>query len=74
MTTNINSEIKILKQHNYKHFLIDLIIYIAVMFLVREVYFKEVDFLINGLFLSFSTLIIATWRMKVRGVSWKDLG
>jgi hypothetical protein len=74
MTANINSKTKTLKHSNYKHFLVDIVIYIAVMFLVREIYFKEVNFLINGLFWSFSTLIIATWRMKVRGVTWKDLG
>lgn len=55
-------------------FLVDLVIYIAVMFLIREVYFPDVGFIINGLFWSFSTLIIALWRMKVRDVSWKDLG
>jgi hypothetical protein len=57
-----------------KGFLFDLIIYISVMFLIREIYFKEIGFIANGLFWSFSTLIIATWRMKVRNVSWKDLG
>jgi CAAX protease family protein len=59
---------------NHKGFLLDIIIYISVMFLIREVYFKEFNFLVNGLFWSFSTLIIATWRMKVRNISWKDLG
>lgn len=59
---------------NYKGFLFDLIIYIAVMFLVREVYFTKLPFIANGLMWSFSTLIIATWRMKVRNISWNDLG
>jgi hypothetical protein len=59
---------------NYKDFLIDVIIYISVMFLVREIYIPKVGFIANGLFWSFTTLIIASWRMKVRGVSWKDLG
>jgi len=59
---------------NHKGFLLDLMIYISVMFLVREVYFNEVGFLVNGLFWSFSTLIIATWRMRARNISWKDLG
>ena len=44
------------------------------MFLIREMYFPSVGFIINGLFWSLTTLIIATWRMKVRNVSWKDLG
>ncbi|MCG9970524.1 CPBP family intramembrane glutamic endopeptidase [Christiangramia crocea] len=59
---------------SYKGFLIDLIIYITVMFLIREVYIPEAGFLANGLFWSLTTLIVASWRMKVRGVSWKDLG
>lgn len=68
------SENSPLKSINYKGFLFDLIIYIAVMFLIRKIYFPNVGFILNGLFWSFSTLVIATWRMKVRGISWKDLG
>jgi membrane protease YdiL (CAAX protease family) len=49
-------------------------IYIAVMFLIREVYFSQLPFIANGLMWSFSTLIIALWRMKVRNITWKDLG
>ena len=63
-----------IKTANHKGFLLDLIIYISVMFLIREIYFSKVGFIVNGLFWSFSTLIIATWRMKARNVSWKDLG
>ncbi len=44
------------------------------MFLIREIYFPNVGFLVNGLFWSFSTLVIATWRMRARNISWKDLG
>ncbi|HSR52537.1 MAG TPA: CPBP family intramembrane glutamic endopeptidase [Acidobacteriota bacterium] len=55
-------------------FLVDLIIYISVMFLVREVYFPEIGFIANGLMWSLTTLAVATWRMKARGISWKDLG
>ncbi|MGK0448552.1 MAG: hypothetical protein ACJA2M_002350 [Polaribacter sp.] len=62
------------KPINHRGFLFDLIIYISVMFLIREMYFPSVGFIINGLFWSLTTLIIATWRMKVRNVSWKDLG
>jgi hypothetical protein len=53
---------------------IDLAISIAVMFLVRELYFERFGFIANGLFWSLSTLVIASWRMKVRGVSWRELG
>lgn len=73
MTSKIHSDITV-SNSNYKGFLLDLVIYISVMFLIREIYFPSVGFLVNGLFWSFSTLIIATWRMKVRGVTWKDLG
>lgn len=59
---------------SYKGFLIDLIIYIPVMFLIRELYIPKIGFLANGLFWSFTTLGVATWRMKVRNVTWKDLG
>ena len=72
MTENIKSKTEL--ENNYKGFLIDLIIYISVMFLVREIYIPKIGFIANGLFWSLSTLVIASWRMKVRGVSWKDLG
>lgn len=63
-----------LKQYNYKDFLIDLVIYIAVMFLVREIYIPNIGFIANGLFWSFTTLVVASWRMRARGVSWYELG
>ena len=44
------------------------------MFLIREVYVAEIGFIANGLFWSLTTLVVAAWRMKVRGVSWTDLG
>ncbi|WP_109301408.1 CPBP family intramembrane glutamic endopeptidase [Aquimarina sp. AU474] len=62
------------KPTNQRGFLFDLIIYISIMFLIREIYFPKVGFIVNGLFWSFSTLIIATWRMRVRNISWKDIG
>ena len=52
----------------------DLIIYLAVMFLIREVYFDQFNFITNGLFWSLTTFVVATWRMRARGVSWSDLG
>lgn len=62
------------KQIQYKGFLFDIILYLSVMFLIREVYFPQLPFIANGLMWSFSTLIIASWRMKVRNITWKDLG
>ena len=55
-------------------FFIDLVIYLSVMFLVRRVYFPEIGFIANGLLWSFATLTVATWRMRARGVSWRELG
>ena len=52
----------------------DLALFLAVMFLIREVHFSSFGFVANGLFWSLSTLVVATWRMKVRGVSWANLG
>jgi hypothetical protein len=52
----------------------DLVLYLSLMFLIREVYFPSVGFIINGLFWSLTTLACATWRMKARGISWADLG
>jgi len=74
MVKNLNPEIKISKHYNYKNLLIDLIIYISVMFLVREIAIPKVGFIANGLFYSFTTLVVAIWRMRVRGVTWKELG
>lgn len=74
ITRDLTSENNSLKPTNHKGFLIDLIIYIAVMFAIREIYIPKVGFIANGLFWSLTTLIVASWRMKARGVSWKDLG
>ncbi len=62
------------QQINRTGIFIDLCIYLAVMFLIREVYFEQFNFIANGLFWSFTTLIVATWRLRARGVKWKDLG
>ena len=58
----------------YRGFLIDLILYISVMFLVRELYIPKIGFMANGLFWSFTTLAVAHWRMSVRHISWRELG
>ncbi len=70
----INSKNEIWNSPNCKGFFFDLVIYLTAMFLVRELYFPKLGFLSNGLFWSFTTLVIATWRMKVRNVTWKELG
>ncbi|MBT5120587.1 MAG: CPBP family intramembrane metalloprotease [Planctomycetes bacterium] len=57
-----------------KAFLLDLALYLAAVFLIREVYFDSFGFLTNGLFWSFTGLAVAAWRMKARGVTWADLG
>jgi len=74
MSEHVPIEITKNKSANPSAFLIDLIIYLAVMFLIREVYFPSLHFIANGLFWSLTTLLIATWRMRARGISWADLG
>jgi CAAX protease family protein len=59
---------------NHKGFFFDLIIYISFMFLIREFSIPKANFMVNGLFWSFTSLAVAWWRMKVRGITWKDLG
>lgn len=44
------------------------------MFLIREIYFPQAGFIANGLFWSFTSLVIAVWRMRARKVTWNDLG
>ncbi len=55
-------------------FLFDLALYLPVMFLIREVYFQSLGFMANGLFWSFTALVVASWRMKARGITWAELG
>lgn len=74
VSNDLSLDDTMIKPTNYKGVLFDLIIYIAVMFAIREIYYPKFGFILNGLFWSFSTLIVASWRMKVRGISWKDLG
>lgn len=44
------------------------------MFLIREIAFSDVGFIANGLFNSLTTLVVATWILKARAVTWNDLG
>jgi hypothetical protein len=55
-------------------FFVDLVLYLPLMFLIREVYFPSLGFIFNGLFWSLTTLAFATWRMRARGITWADLG
>ena len=55
-------------------FLFDLTIFLTVMFAVRTFHIPGLGFMARGLFGSFATLIVASWRMRVRGVTWGDLG
>ena len=59
---------------NHQGFFFDLVIYILVMFLVRKIYFPEIPFIANALLISLITLIVAHWRMTVRGITWKNIG
>ena len=52
----------------------DLVIYLSVMFWIREVYFSSLGFIASGLFWSLTTFVVATWRMRARGISWAELG
>lgn len=74
MIDNTKSKTKLEGENNYKRFLFDLVIYISIMFLIREIYIPKVGFITNGLFWSFTTLVIAMWRMKIRNVTWRELG
>lgn len=59
---------------NWKGYVLDLIIYIAIMFLIRETYIPNTHYLVTGFLYSGTTLLVATWMMKRRGVTWKNLG
>jgi len=63
-----------LNQYSPKVILLDLVVYISVMFLIREVVISDVGFIANGLFHSLTTLVVATWILKSRAVTWNDLG
>jgi len=69
-----NLSVKISHKKNPTYLWFDLTIYISVMFLIRELYFSQYNFITNGLFWSFSTLLVASILMRVRGISWSDLG
>lgn len=72
-TTRTASEPKPNQSHPMA-FVLDLIIYIAVMFLIREVYFSQVNFITNGLFWSMTTLLTASVLMRLRHTTWREMG
>ncbi len=54
--------------------LVDLVIFLTVMFLVRSIHIEYLDFWGNALFKSISTVGAATALLYYRKKSWKDLG
>lgn len=63
-----------LKQHIWLSYLFDLVIYIAIMFLIRETSIPNSHYLVTGFLYSGTTLVVATWQMKKRGITWKSIG
>ena len=59
---------------NWKSYALDLIVYIAIMFLIRETSIPNTHYLVTGFLYSGTTLLVATWMMKRRGITWKTLG
>lgn len=54
--------------------LIDLILFLGLMFFVRTLYFESLGFWGNAIFKSVSTVGLATLLLYFRKQSWKDLG
>jgi hypothetical protein len=71
---NAKQEAGVFAQNRNRDFLFDFVLYLSIMFLVREVYFSSVGFMVNGLIWSLTTLVFANWRMKVRKITWEELG
>ncbi|WP_108807518.1 CPBP family intramembrane glutamic endopeptidase [Aquimarina spinulae] len=63
-----------IKENNQLSFLFDLIIYITIMFLIRETFIPNTHYLVTGFLYSGTTLLVATWQMRRREVTWKSLG
>ena len=57
-----------------KGYLLELIIYIAIMFLIRETSIPNTHYLVTGFLYSGTTLLVATLFMKRRGITWKSIG
>ncbi|OKY24993.1 CPBP family intramembrane glutamic endopeptidase [Thalassotalea sp. PP2-459] len=69
----IGSFISVYRKSQYTY-CIDLAIYLSVMFLIREIYFEQHNFISNGLFWSLSTLVVAITFIRFRHVSLAKLG
>lgn len=69
-----NKNILNLKQISLKASFIDLVIYISILFLAREIYIESFGLIASVLIGSFIALGVATWRMKTRQISWANLG
>lgn len=54
--------------------LIDLILFLGLMFFVRTIYFESLGFWGNAIFKTTSTVGLATLLLYLRKQSWKDLG
>lgn len=65
---------KTIKIHKPTHFLFDLVLYISIMFLIRETSIPNTHYLVTGFLYSITTLVVATWQMRKRGVTWKSIG
>jgi hypothetical protein len=65
---------KQIRQVNPLNALVDLAIFLTVMFLVREIRIDSLGFWGNTLFRSFTTVGVATLLLYYRKQSWKDLG
>lgn len=63
-----------LKKKSSFGYLVDLIVYVAIMFLIRETSIPNTHYLVTGFLYSGTTLVVATWMMKRSGVTWKNLG
>lgn len=63
-----------LQASNWNGYALDLIVYITIMFLIRETSIPNSHYLVTGFLYSGTTLLVATWMMKRRGISWKNLG
>ncbi|TYA73929.1 CPBP family intramembrane glutamic endopeptidase [Seonamhaeicola marinus] len=62
------------KQISLSACFLDLIIYLSILFLAREIYIESLGLIASVLIGSFIALGIATWRMKTHHISWIDLG
>ncbi|WP_412985056.1 CPBP family intramembrane glutamic endopeptidase [Pontimicrobium sp. IMCC45349] len=62
------------KKESRLSYLIEIILYIAIMFLIRETSIPNSHYLVTGFLYSGTTLIVATLMMKRRGITWKALG